>query len=175
VIYLSCVVRLEGQPDWHEAYRQARLERLPEPRRVRFLELSHRREQGPVPSSLATERRSLTIDTEFADAAVAEWMRAALLAEFAAVNDQVNRELGADFSRYFATDSIRLGLRTLDVPVLLVHGTADPRPMAAVEALAAVLPNPRFERLDGVGHFPFWESPDVVRTVLRDFLASLAP
>jgi Predicted hydrolases or acyltransferases (alpha/beta hydrolase superfamily) len=172
VIYVSCVVRLEGQPDWYEAYRQARLDRLPGARRARFLELNRLREQGPLPSPLATERRSLTVHTEFADPATAERMRAPLLAEFAAVNDQVNRELGADFSRYFARESIRSGLRAIEVPVLLIHGTADPRPIAAVEALAAVLPHPRLIRLEGVGHFPFWESPDVLRAILRDFLAS---
>ena len=43
VIYLSCVVRLDGQPDWYEQYRQARLERMPPQVRRRLLELRGRR------------------------------------------------------------------------------------------------------------------------------------
>jgi hypothetical protein len=57
--------------------------------------------------------------------------------ELAAVNGEVNRKLGADFQRLFATATVRQRLRQLDVPVLLVHGDADPRPVAAGQALAA--------------------------------------
>ncbi len=174
VVYLSCVVRLRGQPDWYEAYRKARLARLSGAQRARFLELSRLRGEGPIPPQLAAERHSLTAGTEFGDTRTAEQMRSAQLADLAATNDEVNRELGADFTRYFATESIALRLRALDVPVLLVHGTADPRPIAAVEALAALLRRPRLERLESVGHFPYWESAGVLRAILRDFLASLA-
>ena len=39
VIFMSCVVRLAGQPDWYSQYRRARLERMPEPIRQRYLRL----------------------------------------------------------------------------------------------------------------------------------------
>ncbi len=101
-------------------------------------------------------------------------MRPRVLAEFAVVNNQVNRELGADFVRYFAEDDVRRRLRALDVPVLLVHGAADPRPLAAVEALADELRRSTLVTLEQVGHFPYWESPASLRTALREFLRSVA-
>lgn len=45
VMYLSCVVRLHGQPDWYEQYRRARFERIPPDQRARFLELRRRRDE----------------------------------------------------------------------------------------------------------------------------------
>jgi proline iminopeptidase len=86
----------------------------------------------------------------------------------------VNRDLGADFGRYFAAHGVRGRLQALDVPVLLVHGTADPRPFAAVEALASELRQAQVVCLDGTGHLPFWEAPGALRAVLRTFLRSLA-
>jgi pimeloyl-ACP methyl ester carboxylesterase len=91
-------------------------------------------------------------------------------AELAAVNGDVNRKLGADFQRVFATPTVGQRLRALDVPVLLVHGEADSRPLAAVEALATELPHGRLVALDGVAHFPYWEAPENMRRLLRDFL-----
>ncbi len=173
VMYVSCVVRLRGQPDWYEAYRKVRLERLSAVQRARFLELSRLRNQGPISETLAAERRALTAGTEFGDPSAAERHSAAQLADLAATNDEVNQALGADFTRYFALESVPARLKELGIPVLLVHGTADPRPVAAVEALAALLPHPRLERLESVGHFPYWESAGALRTILRDFLSSL--
>lgn len=173
IIYLSCIVRLPGQPDWYEQYRRARLDRLPESQRARFLELRRLREHRRATPVLEGELRALAVDTEFADPQVAERMRTRLLAEFAAVNNEVNRELGADFGRYFTADEVRRRLHALDVPVLLVHGTGDPRPIAAVKALADELRQPQLVCLDGVGHLPFWESPGALRTALRGFLHSL--
>lgn len=51
-------------------------------------------------------------------------------------------------------------LSSLDVPTLVVHGTADD--VIKVEAgtrLASLLPKARLELLDGVGHMFFWEEP----------------
>jgi hypothetical protein len=59
------------------------------------------------------------------------------------------------------------------VPVLLVHGDAGPRPLAAVEALARALPRAELVVLRGVGYFPLLEAPEALRRVARGFLASL--
>jgi proline iminopeptidase len=171
---LSCVLRLHGEPDWHGKYRRARLERIPEPRRQRYLELRRQRdsERGIRPASEA-ELRTLAIGAEFADRKMAERLEPLLRAELATVNDVVNRELGVDFDRHFESASMLERLRRLDVPVLLVHGRADPRPLAAVEALARALPHAELVVLPGVGHFPYLEAPDLLGRVVRGFLASL--
>lgn len=178
VVYLSCIVRLDGQPDWYGRYRDARLERLPEPYRHRFLGLRRRREQlagsGQQDSAVEAELARLGAMVEFGDQVPQD--RVALLeAEMTTANQVVNRELGADFQRFFASPVVRRGLRGLDRPVLLVHGEADLRPIAAVEALAAELPGGRFVTLDGVGHLPFWEAPERLREILRSFVLALPP
>jgi proline iminopeptidase len=62
VVYLSCIVRLDGQPDWHAQYQRARLERLPAARRDRFLELRRlREERGDLDPALAAKLRQLTL------------------------------------------------------------------------------------------------------------------
>ena len=172
VIYMSCVVRLHGQPDWYAQYRRARLARMPEPLRQRYLELRRRRDPPRrADAPVAAELRRLTARTDFADPDAAEHLVELQEAELATVNDEVNRELGADFQRLFATPAVRQRLRTLDLPMLLVHGDADPRPVSAVQALASELPQSRLVVLDGVAHFPYWEAPERLEQLLRTFLA----
>jgi proline iminopeptidase len=174
LVYVSCAVRLAGQPDWTEQFRLARVERMPEPERGCYLELQRRRHDGAdADASLATETRRLAMSTEFGDTEVARRMAGRLEAELAGVNHEVNRELGEDFERYFLAPDISTRLRKLDCPVLLVHGTADPRPVAAVEVLAEELPRARLVRLPGVGHFPHWEAPEALRDLLRGFVTSV--
>lgn len=173
LVLVSCAIRLNGQPDWQERYQATRLERLPEAPRRRFLEIRELREQGDEDPLLLAEMRRLSGPTDFGDRAVAERVAGRYEAELARVNNEVNRELGADSRRWFEEPGLREAVRALDVPVLLVHGDADPRPMAAVAALAAELPRARLVRLPGVGHFPWWEAPDILRDVLRGFIVSL--
>jgi proline iminopeptidase len=170
VAFVSCLVRLAGQPDWFEEYRRAHLARMPQPARVRYLELRRlRRENGDADPALAAEARQIALAAEFADARTARRFAGQLEAELAAMNHEVNRELGEDFVRYFAAPELRPKLRALACPVLLVHGAEDPRPLAALEALAAELSNGRLVPLSSVGHFPIWEAPPALREVLREF------
>jgi proline iminopeptidase len=175
LIYLSCVLRLDGQPDWYEEYRRARLERMPPPLRRRFLELRRRRDElGRSDPALELELRRLSARTDFADPEGVAHLVERQEAELAAVNGEVNRELGADFQRLFATPSVRRDLRALEVPVLLVHGEADPRPVAAARALATELHHGRLVVLDRTGHLPCWESPETLRRLLCEFLVAPA-
>lgn len=89
-------------------------------------------------------------------------------------NAQVNRELGADGMRYCSTPAFQGALARIDVPVLLVHGERDPRPMWAVERLARTLLRGSLVRMPGVGHFPDLEAPERYRTMVRGFLEDLA-
>ena len=51
-------------------------------------------------------------------------------------------------------------LRGLQVPTLVIHGSADEL-LAAIngELVASLIPGARLELLDGVGHLFFWEQP----------------
>lgn len=50
-------------------------------------------------------------------------------------------------------------LPTLDIPVLLVHGSGDPTPIEMVRELESALPDARLVEIDEAGHFPFIERP----------------
>jgi pimeloyl-[acyl-carrier protein] methyl ester esterase len=60
------------------------------------------------------------------------------------------------------------------LPVLLVHGGADPVvPPAASAWLARTIPGAHRHELPGLGHAPHLSRPDLVAPLLEDFLASL--
>lgn len=58
----------------------------------------------------------------------------------------------------------------VDAPTLVIHGTADPLPMAGSRDWARALPNARLLVLDGVGHFPYLEVPDAFFSAVSDFV-----
>jgi pimeloyl-ACP methyl ester carboxylesterase len=60
------------------------------------------------------------------------------------------------------------GLRKLDVPTLVVHGTADEMivPMNG-EHVASLVPDARLDMMDGVGHLFWWEQPDRTADLIR--------
>jgi pimeloyl-ACP methyl ester carboxylesterase len=81
----------------------------------------------------------------------------------------------AAFRRQFAAilgsgNRVKL-LRRLDVPTLVIHGTADPLiPIAAGEATARAIPGARLERIEGMGH----QMPAAFWPVLADAVAEHA-
>jgi proline iminopeptidase len=119
------------------------------------------------------ELRRLALRTEFGDSLRPDALERDVAAESTAVNTSVNRELGADFLRYFAAPTMFERVRAMELPILLVHGEQDPRPAAAVAALAAEPPHAELVKLPRVGHFPYREAPDVLSRVVRRFLQSL--
>jgi proline iminopeptidase len=86
------------------------------------------------------------------------------------VAGNVNAELNAD-GKTRTEDELARRCRTLDVPVLVVAGEEDPRPPFAVDSLVAALPDAERVVLSGVGHLPWLEDPEALRTVLRGFLS----
>lgn len=64
-------------------------------------------------------------------------------------------------------------LRDLDLPTLVLHGTADR--IISPEGgrlLAEVIPGARLELLDGAGHLFYWERPEESAKLVREFAAS---
>ncbi|MDX1577666.1 MAG: alpha/beta fold hydrolase [Gemmatimonadota bacterium] len=66
-------------------------------------------------------------------------------------------------------------LTSIQVPVLIVHGAADPIPVPMVRRLEESLPRGRLVVLEDVGHFPFIESPARFRSAVEGFLAEGSP
>jgi pimeloyl-ACP methyl ester carboxylesterase len=69
--------------------------------------------------------------------------------------------------------SERLG--DVDVPTLIIHGTAD-RLLESVngELLAQLIPGARLELLEGSGHMFFWEQPERSAELVRDHASAAA-
>lgn len=64
----------------------------------------------------------------------------------------------------------RSSLREMDAPTLVIHGTVDPLPLAGAREWSRALPNARMLELNGIGHFPYLEAPDVFFTSVDHFL-----
>lgn len=58
-------------------------------------------------------------------------------------------------------------------PVTVIHGSADPRPMASVVALADRLPRARKRLVEDAGHLPWVEQPEETASLLHEVLESL--
>jgi proline iminopeptidase len=170
VLFVSCCLRLAGQPDCYAEYRRARMERIPRAEQARFIELRRRREAGSLTAGERGELLRMSARTDFGDLAAADRFGPQMEAELSVVNEAVNLELGADFARYFAARSVPGRLRGLDLPVLVMHGDADPRPVAPARALAAMLRRGRLVVLSGVGHYPHLEAAEPFRRIVREFL-----
>jgi proline iminopeptidase len=66
------------------------------------------------------------------------------------------------------TLDVRAGLEKLDAPVLVLHGKQDPLESAA--EVHAAFPKSRLVEIEGAGHFPWLEQPEVVKRELDGFL-----
>jgi proline iminopeptidase len=63
-------------------------------------------------------------------------------------------------------------LRSFEPPVLLLHGTFDHIPLAAVETTATLLPHAELRVLEGIGHFPWLERPGIIFGEAVDFVTA---
>ncbi len=61
-------------------------------------------------------------------------------------------------------------LSHVDVPTLVVHGTADAVPFASSQAFAAAIPGAQLWVMENTGHFPWMEAPVPFFTGLNNFL-----
>jgi len=82
-------------------------------------------------------------------------------------NNALNVEIDSTGHALFA------GLEDLMIPVLIVQGAADPRPLAACDSLAARLPMVERAVLPDAGHFPWVEQPDRFRTTISAWFRRL--
>jgi len=69
------------------------------------------------------------------------------------------------------TDSFAEAARNFRRPVLVLWGEQDHVfPIAQAETARRLLPDVRVERIDGCGHYPHWERPDIFLNAVRTFL-----
>jgi proline iminopeptidase len=89
-------------------------------------------------------------------------------------NDEVNRQLNASWRAYIQSPSLFRRLAELEVPALFVYGGKDIRPSWPTEQLAELLPQGRFERIDGAAHLVWATHTEELRGRLRAFMRELA-
>ncbi|RUS14692.1 Alpha/Beta hydrolase protein [Endogone sp. FLAS-F59071] len=92
-------------------------------------------------------------------------------------NFEVNRLLGEDAEKFAEKEDFdakhRLDVALRELPVLVVHGEADPRPVDVAKELAERIPGARFVKMSGVGHWPWLEDPEGLEKMTLEFLQSL--
>ncbi|HET9208337.1 MAG TPA: alpha/beta hydrolase, partial [Burkholderiaceae bacterium] len=122
--------------------------------------------RDPIPDRVAREFQVGTLAAPM-DAAMLEMM----VRESRKVPSRVWR---AAFDGLLA-DSFRAGLPTLNVPVLLIWGSADAFvPRADQDTLRSVLPAAQLQVYEGAGHALHWEQPARVASDLRRFVDALS-
>lgn len=128
------------------------------------------RELATLPEAEANRRR-WTTDYASPDVAAPHVRR--MLDDAFAVNLEANREIHADFVRQAPALVAEVGRH--GIPVLVVQGALDPRPVAAVESMIAALPKGTTTRVVAAraGHFPWVEEPAPVLGAIERWLASL--
>ena len=134
-------------PAWHDEYRANRRARL-----------------GPADHKYAAD---------LADPSKLPRLVAWLHADGFAVNEEVNRVLGADANATIEIEQFREQVSRLDTPTLVLHGALDPRPARFAEQLAALIPGAALVVLPNVGHFPRFEDPDAFANAVGPFLERL--
>ena len=88
-------------------------------------------------------------------------------------NLEVNRVGNATTREYHRRPGLLREIADLTVPMLAICGSEDIRPHWPVEQLANLMPNARFELLDGANHEPWHEDGSEMRRLMREFLLEL--
>ena len=93
-------------------------------------------------------------------------------------NMQANESLNAEWKAFIHRPELLREVSCIEAPALFVYGSEDIRPSWPAEQVAALLPNARFEMLQGANHY-LWlthaaELGDLMRVHL-DGLAAARP
>lgn len=88
-------------------------------------------------------------------------------------NDEVNRQLNASWRATIKEPGLLRRIAELDVPALFVYGGEDIRPSWPTEQLARLLPQGRFERIEGAAHLIWATHADELRGHLQAFVRNL--
>jgi proline iminopeptidase len=85
-------------------------------------------------------------------------------------NREVNRVGNASWRAYIKHPTLLRRIADLSVPALVVHGGDDIRPAWPAHQIANLLPNARFELVEGAEHHLELTRPEELRHRLRSFL-----
>jgi pimeloyl-ACP methyl ester carboxylesterase len=86
------------------------------------------------------------------------------------VGVQASIETNRSLAEHFERGILARALPAARLPVLFVHGGADPMPLGAT---AALVPGALVETIPDAGHFPWVEQPEAFRRAVERLLASV--
>ncbi len=89
-------------------------------------------------------------------------------------NPQVNRVGNASWRAFIKQPTLLRRIAELEVPCLAVHGGEDIRPDWPVRQLAHLLPDARFELIEGAEHHIELTRPGELRRLLQSFLGEVS-
>lgn len=169
LIYM-CGTGLEWWPGHWKAYDAERRRRLGADKAKRLAVLKEM-ERTPEQDH---EYRMLNALVEFSDRVDAEALAMQVVAHDEAfpTNTEVNAAMNAEM-KSVPVENLERQCAQLGAPALVIDPLFDARPAQATDSLVAALPNVARERV-ATGHYPWLEEPDALRSVLRNFLFSIA-
>ena len=153
---------------WRAEHRANARARLSEEERAHRDDVQRRLAAGERDPRLEQEAMELLLLTDFCDRSRVAALPRPLFAF--PTNWALNTRLVAERAARIAADDYPARARGLRIPTLVIHGERDPRPAWAAREVADLLPDARFVLLPDVGHEPFWERPELLRSELRSFL-----
>lgn len=159
--------------EWQKGYHAARRKRLPPAEQIEMLHLRQERETACDGKLASIQRRLLeiTLGADFADKSHLPAVLALMAQSPQAAG--VSEALMADWQAWLQTPAFRQRVGELTMPVLCLHGEADPRPATGAMTLGEVLPRGRFELMPASDHYPWLEQPAALKGMLAEFLADL--
>jgi proline iminopeptidase len=116
-----------------------------------------------------TRHLFLCAGPDCADPDEGERVADAMLADGLSVNFECNRLTNAETSA-LDPEALLDRCRRLEVPALILHGSEDTRPAEGVRSLVEALPNARMLVIEGAGHLPWVERPEVTAEAMNAFL-----
>jgi pimeloyl-ACP methyl ester carboxylesterase len=78
----------------------------------------------------------------------------------------------ASIMGHFESKTLEHLLPTVTVPTLVIHGAKSPIPVEEAYKIVNLMPNAKLVVVEGAGHWPWLEEPDVVRRHVAEFLES---
>ncbi|RUP23360.1 alpha/beta hydrolase fold protein [Jimgerdemannia flammicorona] len=178
-----------GFPEWHDAYRSNRATLLGPDRLGELREMRQKARNRPatvVPyvmeSYKTLEREASVLSTAselgcFSADPDRAYEMAREIVSGGEPNLEVNRVLGHETSEWADAEDFveRNAIEEVlaDVPILMVHGAADPRPSDGVRKIATAVPGAKFVEFEGVGHWPFVEDLEGFVGVVKEFLKAV--
>lgn len=85
-------------------------------------------------------------------------------------NMEVNKQLNRSWKRYIQNPSLLRTISKLEIPALFVYAGRDIRPSWPVEQVAHLMPDARFELIEGAEHVIWFSRPNELRSLLRSFV-----